>query len=121
MRVYCSLGGCVHKIPRILSVVLSALVLASLGYIFAPVSVGESPMPVVAMIVPVAIPAPNLPPAPIAVLGPPVDVSAQEAIPTPAGPVYEPYNSYIYIPTHAEERQPLQVVLALHGMGGEGK
>jgi predicted esterase len=37
---------------------------------------------------------------------------------TPRSPVYD---SYLYVPTHAGQRQPLQVVIALHGMGGEGE
>src|SRR5205814_3154287 len=109
------------RLPRIISIVLLALVLASLGHFFASGSAGEPPLPVLAMVAPPAVLAQNLPPAPLADSVSPVGVSVPEAIATPAGPVYEPYPSYIYIPTHAEERQPLQVVLALHGMGGEGK
>jgi hypothetical protein len=41
----------------------------------------------------------------------------------PAGldPKFKPYPTFLYIPTDAVKRQPLQIVLALHGMGSEGK
>ncbi len=36
-------------------------------------------------------------------------------------PQYKPFAAYTYVPTTASAHQPLQVLVALHGMGGEGK
>lgn len=73
------------------------------------------------MVVPTPAPTPDVAPAATVFSAPHDDRSAPPVAGSAAAPTFAPFNSYIYIPTHAEERQPLQVVIALHGMGGEGK
>jgi predicted esterase len=47
-------------------------------------------------------------------------LSAPSSVKT-AEPKLTPFQLFIYIPANAAARQPLQVVIAIHGMGGEGK
>jgi predicted esterase len=105
----------VSKLFRGFFIVCAALVLATLGYIFVPTSAGE-PQPVA-----VAVAVPPLSPVLTTTALPRDELSLPEPAPLAVAPRYAAYTSFVYIPTRAQERQPLQVVIALHGMGGEGK
>lgn len=115
----------VNKIFRSVLLVLAALALICLGPIFASPLAGTPPLFVALSQPEPAVTATVTPAASHvakSIVAPQPDLAA---LPVPAAiitdPSYEPFGSYLYIPSHAQERQPLQVVIALHGMGGEGR
>jgi predicted esterase len=104
----------VNKLLRSIVIVIAALALSPWGWVYAPSNANES-QPVLSLAVTPAVE----PRSSLTVLA--LDQPTLPAPPQAVVPKYLAYNSYLYIPTHAEQRQPLQVMIALHGMGGEGK
>lgn len=86
-----------------------------MGYFFAPAAA------VAPQVAAVSVAVPPVSPATTTVALPRDEPSVPEPAPLAVAPKYAAYKSYLYVPTRAQERQPLQVVIALHGMGGEGK
>jgi pimeloyl-ACP methyl ester carboxylesterase len=112
----------IHKIR----IVFAAVVLVTgLLAVSAIPTIGHEDSPDAAPIASVVAFTPPLPtPRPVVNKSAPIPVTnvvVDTSIPARIDPKYKPYPAYVFTPTGASERGPLQVVVALHGMGGEGK
>ncbi|MEP7199309.1 MAG: hypothetical protein ABI874_05780 [Chloroflexota bacterium] len=104
------------KFKIILYTSIAVLAAAVIGW-YAMRPVAPAAQPVMAVIPTVTIPSHSV--AAVLIIPPDDTLNAANA-PTVA-PAFKPYAFFVHIPPDASVDQPLQVVVALHGIGGEGK